>query len=152
MADVKIKGLEEIIKNLQKLSNKEMKKIMRKATRAGAGEIRKTAKKNAKALDDPKTPENISKNIVTRARRTIDKSEIKMSVGILGGARQMGKYGELKGAGKGNAGGDTFYWRFLEFGTSKMPAKPLMRNAMMSSQQQAFDKTVEKAKEEFKKL
>lgn len=152
MADVKIKGLEEIIENLQKLSNKEMKKIMRKATRAGAGEIRKTAKKNAKALDDPKTPENISKNIVTRARRTIDKSEIKMSVGILGGARKMEKYGELKGAGKGNAGGDTFYWRFLEFGTSKMPAKPFMRNAMMSSQQQAFDKTVEKAKEEFKKL
>lgn len=43
-----------------------------------------------------------------------------MRVGILGGARDMGKYGEFKGAGKDNPGGDTFYWRFREFGTSKM--------------------------------
>lgn len=152
MAGVEIKGLDEIVKNLKKLNAKEIKKIMTKATRAGAGEIRNEAKKNAKALNNPNTPENISKNIVVRSGKNKAKDDVMMRVGILGGAKDMSKYGEIKGAGKGNHGGDTFYWRFLEFGTSKMQAKPFMRSAMMSKQQQAFDKTVQKAKQELEKL
>jgi len=29
-----------------------------------------------------------------------------------------------------NKGGDTFYWRFLEFGTKSIKARPFMRPAM----------------------
>ena len=31
---------------------------------------------------------------------------------------------------KGNPGGDTWYWRFLEFGTEHMAARPILRPAM----------------------
>ena len=31
---------------------------------------------------------------------------------------------------KENPGGDTFYFRFLEFGTSKVPARPFLRPAL----------------------
>lgn len=61
-----------------------------------------------------------------------------MRVGIRGGARDMGKYGEFKGAGKDNPGGDTFYWRFREFGTSNEPARPFMRPAMNENGDAAF--------------
>jgi len=33
-------------------------------------------------------------------------------------------------------GGDTFYWRFLEFGTETAPAKPFMRKALSSKVQE----------------
>ena len=56
----------------------------------------------------------------------------------MGGARQYGntKTNVRKGrAGKnyktagdkGNPGGDTWYWRFPEFGTEHMAAKPMLR-------------------------
>lgn len=32
---------------------------------------------------------------------------------------------------------DPFYWRFVEFGTSKMPAKPFLRPAFEQSKHQA---------------
>ncbi|HCS6348663.1 TPA: hypothetical protein OR096_004401, partial [Escherichia coli] len=31
---------------------------------------------------------------------------------------------------KGNPGGDTWYWRFLEFGTEHAAAKPVLRPAI----------------------
>ena len=62
-------------------------------------------------------------------------------VGVLGGAKNYAAYGEIVTgrSAKGNPGGDTFYWRFLEFGTSKMRARPFMRPAMLTKQQAAFD-------------
>jgi len=58
----------------------------------------------------------------------------------LGGARQSSqKYkdiGVFSGKGKANPGGDTFYWRFLEFGTETAPAKPFMRKALSSKVQE----------------
>ena len=34
------------------------------------------------------------------------------------------------GGDKTNPGGDTFYWRFIEFGTQKIGARPIMRPAL----------------------
>lgn len=56
-------------------------------------------------------------------------------VGVLGGARNYEAYGEFK-TGKSasaNPGGDTFYWRFVEFGTERTAAKPFLRPAMEAS-------------------
>ena len=40
--------------------------------------------------------------------------------------------------GKKNAEGDAFYWRFVEFGTSKMSARPFIRPAFESMKQTAL--------------
>ena len=89
-------------------------------------------------------------------------------IGVLGGARQadtakkqrrreragatsLADLGELSGKGKGNPGGDTFYWRFLEFGTEKISAKHPMRDALSQNAQAAtnefikqYDKTIDR--------
>src|SRR5690606_22168251 len=111
---------------------------MRKAAQV----IRDQARKNAEAINDPATSENIAKNIVERfsPRRYKRTGDLMFRVGVLGGARGFAAAsGELQGAGSGNPGGDTFYWRFLEFGTSKHAATPFMRPAADQSAQKATD-------------
>lgn len=51
-----------------------------------------------------------------------------MQVGIRGGARKSGD--------------NVFYWRFLEFGTEKMAARPFMRPALESKAEAATDAIV----------
>ncbi|WP_217629295.1 HK97-gp10 family putative phage morphogenesis protein [Halomonas taeanensis] len=41
-----------------------------------------------------------------------------------------------------NPGGDTYYWRFLEFGTEHMAAQPFMRPGMDESVAPATDEFV----------
>lgn len=95
--------------------------------------IRDAARTGARQLDDPHSPEQIWRNVAVfggGARREKQAGGVIMRVGIRGGARNMQKYGEFKGKGKGNPGGDTWYWRLVEFGTSRTAAKPFMRPAM----------------------
>ena len=140
-----IKGLDEIQRKLKSLPDKIGRNAMKRSLRKGANVIRDAARGNAKRLDDPDTSESIAKNIAVQSgnrRRERQDGGPVMRVGVMGGARDMGKYGEFKGAGKGNPGGDTFYWRFLEFGTSKMAARPFMRPAMATAGGAALDATV----------
>jgi HK97 gp10 family phage protein len=43
-------------------------------------------------------------------------------------------------SGKFNAEGDAFYWRWVEFGTSKMAARPFMRPAYEAKVAEAVEK------------
>ncbi len=80
-----------------------------------------------KALPKITTDESIAKNIATRVSTRKFKSQgtIKGRVGVRGGAKNDGSAGTF---------GDTWYWRLLEFGTSKMTAKPMLRPAFNSNQ------------------
>lgn len=112
-----------------------------RAGRSAAGKamqiVTDAARSGFFALDDPSTFEQISKNVVQRfgskyARQTGD---IMIRVGVLGGARNYSAYGEIT-TGKstsGNPGGDTFYWRFLEFGTNVAAAQEVMQPALASN-------------------
>ena len=68
--------------------------------------------------------------------------------------KRMGRVGKSykTGGDKDNPGGDTWYWRLIEFGTVKMPAKPFMRPAIAAKEQEAaavfistFKKLLDKA-------
>ena len=152
MADgisVKFKGAEELKKRLENLAYATRKEGGRFALRKGAAIVQKAAIERARQIDDSRTPEEIAKNIVIRWNGRLNKrtGDLGFRVGVLGGARKqesaktarrrarlgqtsLADLGEISGAGKGNPGGDTFYWRFLEFGTQKMSAKPFMRDAL----------------------
>lgn len=151
-----IKGLEQATKKMEELPVKLQRSGARKAARRGMNIVRDAARENAKRFDDPETAENISKNIVTQAmnrnalfKAGADRGDIGMRVGVLGGARATGKaaaktarrrnrmggssladLGEIAGAGKNNPGGDTWYWRFKEFGTANQKAEPFLRPAL----------------------
>lgn len=145
MADfsVKMNGVDELAKKLQGLKYDVAKKGGRFALRKAAQVVRDQVRQNAAALNDAKTVEEIAKNVQERWNNRFNKTtgDLAFRVGILGGARDYSAYGELK-TGKNasnNPGGDTFYWRFLEFGTEKMAARPFMRPAIEATGQKAAD-------------
>lgn len=133
-----ITGADEIVRKLKLLPERVGRNAMRRALRKGANVIRDQARVNAKALDDNLTREAIWKNIVTQGmgrKREKQAGGVGMRVGVLGGARQ-------KGGSSGNPGGDTWYWRLLEYGTSKIAARPFMRQAMVSTAEKALSTTI----------
>lgn len=140
-----VDGLADIERKLKQLPERVGRNATRRALRKGANVIRDAARANAKRVDDPYTKYNqIWKNIVVKGggrRREKEQGGPFMRVGVLGGARDMRAYGEHFGAGRENPGGDTWYWRLVEFGTSETRAKPFMRPAMEAKAQAAYDAT-----------
>jgi HK97 gp10 family phage protein len=108
-------------------------KIARSAMRAAAKKtIFQQAVKNFSELDDPTTPNDITKNMNLRYNSRIYRKtkNVSFSIGVLGGAKSR----EENAA---NPGGDTFYWRFLEFGTKYIDRmEPITKAAEM--QKSAF--------------
>lgn len=147
MADTQITGVEEALKRLDMLKGAAGKRAARRALRRGANVVLKAAREGAARLDDPTTSESIARNLTVRgggSRNERRAGGVMMRVGIRGGARDMSKYGEVKGKGKGNPGGDTWYWRMIEFGFShrggkQVPARPFMRRALQNNTQAATD-------------
>ena len=159
---VTMRGVAELNKKLELLAKETRFKGGRAALRRAAEVMANQARDNAGAINDPKTAEEIRKNITVRfSPKTFESTgNLKFRVGILGGARapegskqaraterrrqrtgaaSLEDMGEIAGKGKGNPGGDTYYWRFVEFGTERAPAKPFMRPVMSQSAQSATD-------------
>lgn len=147
-------NLPEVMATFKVIPEAIRKKGIQFGLRKGANLVRDAAKANAKRLDDPATAEDIAANIAVRTsssyyRRTGD---VMFRVGVRGGAatyandrwnrakRRAGKTYRTDGS-KGNPGGDTWYWRFLEFGTRISPAKPFLRPALENNIQPAIDET-----------
>lgn len=147
MAEVIVTGLDDLQRKLKLLPERIGKNAMRRALRKGANVIRDQARNNAKQFDDPQTRESIVKNITVASggrKRERREGGVMMRVGVMGGAR----------AGRGNSGnpgGDTWYFRLLEFGTSQMAAQPFLRPAMYSSAAAALQKTADAMTVEFNK-
>lgn len=142
-----ISGADEIVRKLRAVPLRVGRNAMRRALRKGANVIRDAARSNAKALDDNLTREAIWKNITTQgmgARRQRQVGGVGMRVGVLGGAK-AGRGGE------GNPGGDTWYFRLVELGTSKMAARPFLRTAMASQAEKSLSTTVEAMQTEMDK-
>ena len=138
--ELNIEGLDRLNRKLTQLSNpKKAKQIARKAGRQAMNIVRDAARSNAKAIDDPETREMIQKNIAVQAGKTTSQNDIKIRVGVRGGAGRN----QHSVSTAGLSGGDTGHWRYLEFGTSKMPAVPFMRIAFFNNLDRVANKFVE---------
>lgn len=143
MADsLNIRGLDAALGKLRALRGKEQIKAVRQALRKGANIVRKDAQARAKALDDPSTTQAIHKEIVVRQGR-FRNGELSMRVGVRGGAKAYVDSARNRREGRvGRAyegGGNVYHWRFLEFGTSKMAARPFMRPALEGNVEKVID-------------
>lgn len=166
MADViefKIEGLDSLLGKFESISYDTKRKGGRASLRRAAQLVAEAARQNALSVNDPQTSTEIAKNIALRWNNRLFKQsgDLGFRVGVLGGAKQKSNYHTRRGrAGgtyevggdSGNPGGDTFYWRFLEFGTAKMPAQPFMRNALADNVEAAtamfiseYDKALDRA-------
>lgn len=143
---VSMEGVDALKKKLEGLSYDMSKKGGRFALRKAAQVIRDKARQNAISLNDPKTSEVIAKNITEKWNGRLNKTtgDLGFRIGVLGGARDYSASGEITTgrSASENPGGDTFYWRFLEFGTEKMAARPFMVPAMNQAAQAATDKFI----------
>lgn len=133
MADTfKLEGLDSALSKLRSVSQEVAKRGARSAGTRAMRIVRDDARRRAEQFDDPETASNIAKNIVTRYSARASKREggIVIQVGVQGGARPR----------KGSD--DEGHWRLIEFGTSKMAARPFMRPALSDNVQAVSDKFI----------
>lgn len=138
--ELNIEGMDQLKRKLDQLSNpKKAKQIARKAGRQAMNLVRDAARANAKAIDDPETREKIHKNIVTQGGKSRNSNEIVIRVGVKGGAGRN----QHSVSTAGLSGGDTRHFRYIEFGTSKIPATPFLRPSLSQNLDKVTTKFVQ---------
>ncbi|HGO5393640.1 TPA: HK97-gp10 family putative phage morphogenesis protein [Klebsiella michiganensis] len=163
--DVKLAGLDGLLAKMGAVKEVTRNKAGRAALRKASIVLRDRARKNAEGIDDPATAEAIHKNItVSWSSKTFRRTgNLAFRVGVMGGARQYANTKENVRKGragkkyktlgdKANPGGDTWYWRFLEFGTEHASAKPFLRPIMTEADSDVinvfateFEKAIDRA-------
>ncbi|PNL88263.1 hypothetical protein A6J76_007395 [Aggregatibacter aphrophilus] len=148
---VKVTGLKELGQAMNALGRKAKNRIAVKAMRRGGAIIRDRARANAPVLSQPspyRKPGTLRKAISSRTK--IDKNgRVNTYVWVKGlKTKQVLKFKDKTGKGGAYNPRDPFYWRFVEFGTSKMPAKPFMRPAFEQSKQQAAQTIINTLRDE----
>ena len=125
---VRIEGLDELKRKLSEVPKAMRKRVLRTALAAGAREVRDVAKRNAPVLTlgtSLNTPYRKPGTVKQAIRVRTSKADRRAGdVGVFVNVRPA-KAGQ-RGAKNPN---DPFYWRFLEFGTKKMPARPFLQRA-----------------------
>lgn len=120
MADLmKLSGFKEMGDAMRELGPRVAKNTLRRAVSSGAAVIRNEAKSRAPVA----TGEMQRDIMVKRERDTKGQMSATYSVFVRSG-RKSRLSGKTRDVQK-----DSFYWRFVEFGTSKMPARPFIRPA-----------------------
>jgi HK97 gp10 family phage protein len=125
---VRIEGLDNLKRKLAEVPKAMRKRVLRNALAAGAREVRDVAKRNAPVLTlgtSLKAPYRKPGTVKQAIRVRTSKADRRAGdVGVFVNVRPA-KSGQ-RGAKNPN---DPFYWRFLEFGTRKMPARPFLQRA-----------------------
>lgn len=146
--EFQIQGLDDVLVRMRALGPKLAAKGARTAMRKAANVVRDAAKANAAKLDDPTTPNRIADNVAVQfsAKTLKTAGDVMFRVGIRGGAKQYSNTRENRGKARVGkeykTGGSTFYWRFLEFGTSKIRARPFLRPALAENVDKATEVAV----------
>lgn len=151
--DVKVEGLPELKRVLAKLPEKIRKQAVRKGLREAGKIIQSAAKMAAPVLQVPtkyRKPGTVKKAITVRNSKFARKQGnegVFVSVRPLNGKRQQ-KLGKASAKNPN----DPFYWRFLEFGTRKMSARPFMRPAVDAKGDEAIQRFMTSAVTQIEKL
>jgi len=128
MADVVLQGLENLKRNMRALPKNIRKRVARKALRKGAEPIVNSA--ISRAVSQFQGEGYMAGFIKQKPGR--GRSLVVQQIGVEGGGKKSSQY--------------PYYWRFLEFGTSKMPARPFMRPAFEGNKRIAMDIIIRETK------
>lgn len=150
---VKVGGLRELGQKMQQLGKKTANRIAVKAMRQGGAIIRDTARTKAPVLQENvphRRKGTLKKSIATRTK--IKQGRTETIVWVKGASqKQISRFKGKSGKGGAYNPNDPYYWRYVEFGTSKMAARPFMRPAFEQSKQQAANAITETLKAEIHK-
>jgi HK97 gp10 family phage protein len=143
-AGVRVEGLADMSRRLKAIAPELRAKVLRTALAAGARVVRDDARRRVPVLaasTPTRKPGTVRNAIVVRTSK-VDKRAGNVGVFVnvrpakgavyrtqktlFGGKRRTLKRASQRGARSQN---DPFYWRFLEFGTRKMSARPYLKPA-----------------------
>ena len=155
---VQVQGLDQLAKALRELPQRVARNGLRAAVYAGAKVIRDEAK-----LQAPVATGDLGANQPPRG--TLKRSVIMKQIPELSGAQKQTFFVTVrhgtkyrKQGKKGNLSQDAWYWRFVEFGTVKMSARPFLRPAFDMKKHEAVTaiktrlaQRIEQAAQELKK-
>lgn len=157
--------LEDVLRKLRTLGPRMRRKALAASLRKGVNIVRNAAKANARRIDDPETATAIWRNIGTRtdSRAGRQRGGVVIKVGVRGGAmryantalnqrrhrvgQRYATFGDAR-----NPGGDTWYWRFIEFGTATQDAKPFLLPALENNAQRATNAIVSELNRQIDRL
>ena len=130
MTTVKIEGLDELKQAFNDLPREFHRVALRPGVMAAAQVVQKAAKASA-----PKDTGVLVRSIYrTRDKANSNQVQEAAMVGVRSGKRYKKKKQ------------DAYYWRFVEFGTKFLPARPFLRPAAESTKSQQLAAMVEKLK------
>lgn len=129
MADLTFSGFKELAEAMQALPQRVATNALRRSVAAGARVIRDEAKMRA-----PVDTGEMRRDIKIKRERVAAGLSARYSVFVL-----SGKASRIAGKAR-NVDKNSFYWRFIEFGTAKMSAKPFMRPAFEAKKTEAVQK------------
>ena len=136
----KFTGSDALSAKFKELSAGIRKQVVLPAALDAMEIVRDDAKNRADRIDDPETRQYIPKNITmsenTRLSEELDC--VAVSVGVKRGRK-----------GSGN---NTFYWWWVETGTSRIRPQPFMRNALSQNRNAVFKEFLSSAKYQLIKL
>lgn len=137
----KLTGADELSRIFKTLPQELQRQVVVPAAKDAMEIVKQDAIRRAAAIDDPTTIPDISKNIalVEDTKFFNETGSTKISVGV-------------RKTKRGQRGGNTFYWWWVELGTSRNRAQPFMRNALGQNQQAVFQEFLSSAKFQLVKL
>ena len=152
METVKVEGLEQFRARLEQIPRELRRRVLRNVLAAGAREVRDTARRAAPVLSGlnlsapyrkPGTVRDAIRVRTSKAARQagdvgvfvnvkpVDGAKYRTATvrGLLGGKTKVRLLVKRSARGAHNPN-DPFYWRFLEFGTAKMAARPFLQRGV----------------------
>lgn len=135
---VRIEGLAELARALKELPQRIARNDLQAATMAGAAVIREDARIKAPVYTGPVAeghppPGTLRKAIIAKGIGELSTPTSRVVYVLV----RHGK--AFQHVGKKGINRDAFYWRFVEFGTRKMSARPFMRPAFEAKKLEAIE-------------
>lgn len=136
-----LKGADELSARFKGLTEEMRRKVVLPAAKDAMDIVLLDAKDRAARIDDPETSNFIPANLAMIERKAIGEEvgAVVISVGV-----RMRK--------RGQKGGNTFYWWWVELGTEKNRAKPFLRPALANNREALFKEFLSSAKYQLIKL
>lgn len=131
----KLKGADKLSRVFKTLPQELQRQIVLPAAKEAMQIVLQDAKRRADAIDDPTTFPDISKNmaLIEDTKFFDETGSTKISVGV-------------RKTKRGFRGGNTYFWWYVELGTSRIRARPFMRNALGENKQAVFQEFLSVAK------
>lgn len=137
----KLTGADKLSATFKTLSQELQRQVVVPAAKDAMDIVLEDARDRAYQIDNPETPQNIALNIMLIEDKKFfeETGSTKVSVGV-------------KKNRKGRPGGNTFYWWFVELGTSRSRSQPFLRNALRENSRGVLNEFISSAKYQIVKL